>query len=106
MRELKFRAWDKKYKKMYEGDIRIALSFPSEDIVIMQFTGRTDKDGQEIYQGDVLEGKEGNYVVEWYTPEAHFRAVRSHAFIPAYQWHKHKCIGNIWQHPELRKAKS
>ena len=35
MREIKFRAWDKKFKNMYLGDIKMALAYPNEDIEIM-----------------------------------------------------------------------
>lgn len=58
MREIKFRAWDK-YKKMmvapYDGDF-IKWHAPSnwrDCYEVMQFTGLLDKNGKEIYEGDV-----------------------------------------------------
>lgn len=58
-RELKFRAWDKSKKYMaYQGnpDLETLSSFMfhfGEDIV-MQSIGLKDKDGDEIFEGDLL----------------------------------------------------
>ena len=62
MREIKFRAWDNKQNKMrndgfsiyYDGSIQFADSIESKDFILMQYTGLKDKNGKEIYEGDIL----------------------------------------------------
>jgi uncharacterized phage protein (TIGR01671 family) len=66
MREIKFRAWDKDNKEMlyfdtlswddeydnlyFNGDLHV----PTYDLIFMQYTGLTDKNNKEIYEGDAL----------------------------------------------------
>lgn len=66
MRELKFRAWYKPEKKMIyniqnEFEERIELGMDcfsdylkNDDFIVNQFTGRTDKEGKEIYEDDII----------------------------------------------------
>ena len=59
-REIKFRAWDKSCNKMRGiSGLQDCFSLRSdgicnEDYILLQYTGLHDKNGKEIYEGDIL----------------------------------------------------
>ncbi len=113
-RSIKFRAWDKKYKKMYYGDIRIALAFPDKDIEIMQYTGLLDKNGKEIYEGDIVKFiveidydkqiyEMVNWLVRWSVEDAYFEVVYQDETGMLDAACNMEIVGNIYENPELVK---
>ncbi len=67
MREIRFRAWDSVNKETnppeelihLKGDITKDLEDTNSCLVLMQFTGLKDKNGKEIYEGDIVKDQFG-----------------------------------------------
>lgn len=105
-RIIKFRAWDKDTKVMFEVSRH---SFPLHDVIdegwpLMQFTGLTDKNGKEIYEGDIVQNYDFNghmsrYKVAYFENGFYlFRDKRAKFDI---WWNLVEVIGNIYENPEL-----
>lgn len=113
MREIKFRAWDG--KEMIHDWLR-AVKMPAQAACgcelpaywnpgfstqtayeVMQFTGLNDRNGVEIYEGDILRTKfNGRFihgVMEWDCERARFSE-----FLPFDRW---EVVGNIHENHEL-----
>lgn len=134
-REIKFRAWDTQAKKMSPefvlfGEFLLIGAIHSwqrsigngsqgslkalDDLIVMQFTGLLDKNGKEIYEGDVVNCSRGcPHLVKWDKeiggtfgggmPGWHLDGLKKNCG-QGYAWTGHEeLIGNIHEHPELIK---
>ncbi len=123
-REIKFRAWDKEKKQMWYFPLWGMLQAMEEGIgfvkyiQVMQYTGLKDKNGKEIYEGDILLDKEKGQkerAVGFVEYQAYQFVIRKLPKTKRKTWYemwgccvgeegKHlEVIGNIYENPELLK---
>lgn len=125
----KFRAWDTTNKEMFKDTFAITESgqvvvvdqssvFVSPDyvfvdnLVIMQSTGLKDKNGKEIFEGDIL--KSNKHITSVFYERGAYRVklrrtpnttviMEAISFIEKY---KTKVIGNIYKNSDLLEEKN
>jgi len=116
-RQIKFRVWLIHWKKMlYPEGVHYfwsdcSMDFCDEeyhydlmegDYMPQQFTGLYDKNGKEIWEGDVVSlNEEGTYLVTWDEEDCLFKFGNSPVFEACAYKAKIMVIGNIYEHPEL-----
>ena len=120
----RYRAWDKNLKTMYEADDIVSIDIEKKQIYVktpffeqlncysfrcidlMQSTGFVDKDGKDIFEGDILGTKDGllNGVVEfnidlgmWTNSLIRYNNFERLCSIA----NSREIIGNIWEDGEL-----
>jgi len=117
--EIKFRAWDDIDRIMMEvsrlnfcngeligtwrnGDQGQGFNYPSDRIFLMQYTGIKDKNGQEIYEGDIVDTDLQKYIVKYIPYCGWFPfGLGSHHNEDLLTGNDVKVIGNKFQNPEL-----
>lgn len=117
----KFRAWDKTDKKMYLVDeinfnrgefesIGVGITFlrGADEVELMQSTGLFDKDGKEVFVGDVIKCTRGCphevYLEKEYggTFIGGMPTIYLKGLLSGYAWTEdEEIIGNIYENPEL-----
>jgi uncharacterized phage protein (TIGR01671 family) len=130
MRTIKFRAWDEEKKEWVTSRLTFGLNpakFQNESetkavavvfagegrCVIEQFTGLLDKNGKEIYEGDIVHysydytGKD-NWEVCWGSDSWIMKRGEKETGYDNYyddphtnRWDETEIIGNVHQNPEL-----
>lgn len=125
MRPIKFRAWDFNHKKMHWpceipvndnagnpivrtfelGGIETCPPNPDEleDYVLMQFTGLKDRNGKEIYEGDLvieLLNVRSPRPIEWKTAGFSIKLGEA-TWLSMDPRMELEIVGNIYENPEL-----
>ena len=127
MREIKFRAWLKEEKKMVNvetidfTDKSIQYLEKNEfinayllrrmifdDIELMQYTGLKDKNGKEIYEGDILFFRDENmkYIVVWQDTAFIIKSIEIRKYSEKMCWLDDteiccEIVGNIYENKNL-----
>lgn len=105
MREIKFRAWDKENKKIVDVIDFSCMNYPDK-YEVMQYTGLLDKNGKEIYEGDVVNidrnivnevGDESSETIEGVEIKWNYEQLQQ----LTYDIEGIKVIGNIYENPDL-----
>lgn len=118
----KFRAWDKILKKMFYGKLEVFDDsigfrfghFEDDEPIFMQSTGLKDKNGKEIFEGDIVkfyrnlrhinaevEIYKGRPIIRAYNSLEEYSKDISYMSVELYDFMQVEVVGNIHQNIEL-----
>ena len=118
-RPIKFRVWDKRETKgmhtqnmLYDAQLHDFwedfVDYPGYEL--MQYTGLTDKNGKEIYEGDIIiDTQKQKYEIIFYENHARYdlkvcgenKLSQTSYFTQIYEKKHIEVIGNKFEHAEL-----
>lgn len=124
-RPIKFRVWDKRENKgmhtqnmLYDAQLhhfwQDFVDYPGYEL--MQYTGLTDKNGKEIYEGDIVQYNQNSsydnmdFITKWSDDKLGFifQSNSGEQLVnqtPHLNRFKHlEVVGNIFENPELLKT--
>ena len=113
MREIKFRAWDAEAREMlgpFASGCELAGDGFDSEWILMQYTGLKDKNGREIYEGDILnDGGRLNNEVIYEAPCFDLNGYDNGDYYVGgcpnfHDWDSMIVLGNIHENPELLNA--
>ena len=112
MKEYKFRAWDSLAEKMYSWtellnqNLKNIFTIPEQcGYHLMQYTGLKDKNGKEIYEGDIvyIAAEDERGIIRWDNETARYVVIYDNIITDFDNWYGEdlEVIGNIYDNKDL-----